>query len=102
MVTNTVFHDYYKGEDVDAADAEAVIKLLGGKYGFSVKAASWGGGNAVLQVLSADGTVFISVHTAFTANTFAMVELPPGEYQVLLTTTDAAYMSLVKIPSAGN
>lgn len=73
------------------------INLNGGKYGLTASA-TWGGGNAVLQRLSADGSTYVPVHTQFTANGYVAVDIPPGIYRVSVTTATAVYFEIVKIP----
>lgn len=75
------------------------LNLTGGKYGLTASA-TWGGGNAVLQRLSQDGSTYVPVHTQFTANGFVAVDLPPGIYRVAVTTATAVYFEIVKIPAS--
>jgi hypothetical protein len=71
--------------------------LLGGRYAFGVNA-TWGGGNAVLNILMPDGTTFIAAAAAFTADGTAVYDLPPGTYQVAITTATALQFFLVRVP----
>jgi hypothetical protein len=58
----------------------AAFGLGGGKYSFLVKASTYG--TVSLQVLAADATTWLTALTAFAADGFAVVDLPPGQYRV--------------------
>lgn len=85
-------------EAISASDATP-FSLTGGKYAVIVQA-TFGGGSAKLQILMADGSTYISVASAtdFTADGFAVVDLPPGKYKFLLTTASALVARVVRIP----
>ena len=70
--------------------------LLGGLYGIQVSA-TWGGGNVQLNTLSGDGSTWIAVESAFTANGFSTLDLPPGTYQLAITTATAVYASVNRV-----
>ena len=74
----------------------AVFVLVGGQYGITCSA-TFGGGSATLQVLSLDGSTWISVLPAFTSSGFANIDLPPGQYRVLIATATAVYFTVSKI-----
>src|SRR5579859_3012038 len=71
--------------------------LLGGRYAFGVNA-TWGGGNAQLQVLMPDGTTYIAAAASFTADGTAVYDLPPGTYKLAITTATALQFFLVRVP----
>lgn len=73
------------------------VPLLGGRYAFGV-AATWGGGNVQLQVLMPDNSTYIAAGVALTANGTAVYDLPPGTYQVAITTATAVQFFLVRVP----
>lgn len=75
------------------------FNLSGGLYGVTA-IATWGGGNATLQKLAADGSTYVTCLTAFTANGYATASLPPGIYQVSITTATAVGVDIVKIPAS--
>jgi hypothetical protein len=72
--------------------------LLGGVYAISM-AATWGGGNVALQQLMPDGSTYLAILTAFTADGSALVDLPPGTYKLAVTTATALQGSLVRVPA---
>lgn len=73
--------------------------LRGGKYGVSANG-TWGGGSAKLQVLLPDESTYLSVAsgTDFTANGFAVVDLPPGQYRWTIATATAVAVTVARIP----
>lgn len=74
----------------------ATFKLRGGCYGVTVNA-TWGVGSLTLQRLSVDGTTFVTVMTAFTADGFQSANLPGGTYKLLLATATALYVDVTSI-----
>jgi hypothetical protein len=70
--------------------------LTGGQYGVTVTA-TFGGGNVTLQRLAADGSTYVTCLTAFTAAGYASVYLPPGTYQVAITTATGVYADITCI-----
>lgn len=57
--------------------------------------ATWGGGNIQLQKLGPDGSTYIGVHTAITANgASGPIYLPAGTYKVAVTTATAVYVAV--------
>ncbi len=78
----------------------AAFLLYGGKYAMTVHA-TWGGGNVHLQILLPDGSTYLDVgsSTNFTADGFAVVDLPPGSYKFTVTTATAVYVSVTRIPN---
>lgn len=77
----------------------AAFTLRGGCYGVTVKA-TWGGGSLTLQRLSADGSTYVTVLTAFTADGFQSANLPGGTYKLLLATATALYVDVTSIVTA--
>lgn len=80
----------------------AAFSLLGGDYGVSVHAGTWSSGSVVLQRLGPDGSTYIPVLTAFSADGYATVRLPPGTYKIAVTTATGVYASVLHIPRSGN
>lgn len=68
--------------------------LRGGNYGITVHA-TFGGGSVTLQRLAPDGSTFVTVVTAFTADGFASANLPSGTYQIAIATATAVYVDVV-------
>ena len=76
----------------------ALFTLRGGKY--AITAAATGAGTMGVQMLMPDGTSLIAVHTAFAAVTgFAVVDLPPGQYEFVIATFTAVFATICRIPS---
>lgn len=73
----------------------AAFALRGGVYGIDVMGTSFG--TVTLQRLAADATTFITALTAFSANGFATVSLPPGTYQIAVSSTTAVYVDIIAI-----
>ena len=89
--------DYRDGFLVQAASAtQGPFVLIGGKYGVSCSAA-FSTGNVALQFLGPDAATFINAAPAFTANGFAVADLPAGKYQVAVTAPASA-VNLSVIP----
>ena len=65
----------------------AVFYLLGGKYWFAANG-TFNGGTVALQRIEVDGTPLqVGASAAVTLAGGAVVDLPPGAYQVSLSTT---------------
>lgn len=72
------------------------FQLDGGRYAIAFASASWGGGNAVLQILMPDGATYVSISGEFLANGGTVADLPKGTYQIVLTTaTVQGFIQLV-------
>lgn len=89
--------DGYTASNISASTA--AFHLRGGLYGVDA-VATWGGGSVKLQRLAADGTTYLSVASAtdFTANGYTTVNLPPGDYKLIVATASAIYVSVRRIP----
>ena len=72
------------------------FKLNGGTYGITASA-TWSGGSVQLQLLAPDGATWIAAQTALSANGFAVLNLPPGQYQFAVTTATAVYIAIARI-----
>jgi len=89
--------DYRDGFLVQGASAtQGPFVLLGGKYGVTCSA-TFSTGNVALQILGPDGSTFVTVGSAFTANGVATADLPPGKYQVAVTAPASA-VNLACVP----
>ncbi|MDT5016569.1 MAG: hypothetical protein QOD39_2729 [Mycobacterium sp.] len=77
----------------------AAFLLDGGLYAVTSKG-TWGGGNLALQRLSSDGSTYVTCLTAFTADGYATVSLPPGSYKFAVTTATAVYVDIVAIATS--
>jgi hypothetical protein len=74
----------------------AAFILRGGNYGLTCHA-TFGGGNIALQRLSPDGSTFVTVITALTADGYASANLPSGSYQIAITTATAVYCDVTAV-----
>ena len=72
----------------------AAFTLRGGNYGLTCHA-TFGGGNIALQRLSPDGSTYITVITALTADGYANANLPSGSYRLQITTATGVYCDVV-------
>lgn len=72
----------------------AAFVLRGGNYGLTCHA-TWGGGNVALQRLSPDGSSYVTVITALTADGYGNANLPSGSYRLQVTTATAVYCDVV-------
>jgi len=86
---------------LDQSATPASFSLLGGLYGVMVSA-TWGGGSVTLQGLALDGSTLVTVLTAFSANGYATVYLPPGVYVFTIATASVVYASISPIPLPTN
>lgn len=78
--------------NISATPASFVLR--GGNYAVTVHA-TWGGGSVTLQRLSPDGSTYVTVMTAFSADGFASANLPNGTYRLLVATATAIYVDVV-------
>lgn len=76
----------------------AAFSLRGGLYAVTAKG-TWGGGSATLQRLASDGSTYVTALTAFAADGFQTLTLPPGTYKVAIATATAVYVDIVEIAS---
>lgn len=84
-----------KWTDVDATPETVII--YGGVYVLSA-VATWGGGNVVLERVISEG-VLAPTHTALTDDGITdPLYLPPGEYQLTITTATGVTADLTRVP----
>lgn len=83
-----------KQEFSNISATPSAFTLRGGNYGLTAKA-TWGGGSVTLQRLSMDGTTYVTVLTALTADGYANANLPSGTYRLLVATATAVYVDIV-------
>lgn len=77
----------------------ASFPLGGGRYSLVVNAGSWSSGSVQLQTLSRDGSTWINVGSAVSADGVASLELPPGQYQLSITSATGVYAVIARVPS---
>ena len=90
MTWNSVENFAFK----NVSTTQGPFTLRGGNYGMTVHA-TFGGGSVTLQRLSPDGSTFVTVLTAFSADGYASANLPSGTYQIAITTATAVYVDVV-------
>lgn len=79
------------------AGSTAAFQLAGGTYHVSA-IGTWGGGNLALEALGPDGTTYLPMITAISANGVAVVQLPQGQYRWTVTTATGVYARITRIP----
>lgn len=85
---------------VNAGAGNGATKQWPGGEGVLIAVASWGGGNAQLQVLGPDGATWINVGSAITANGVATFKLGKSQVRVVVTTASGVYVTAERILSA--
>lgn len=70
--------------------------LNGGKYQFTLNCT--GTPSAVVNKLGPDGATYLPVAAALVLPGIATYDLPPGTYQVVITTSTANYFDLTRVP----
>lgn len=73
----------------------AAFTLTGGKFGVCVIGSSFG--TVTLQALAGDGSTWVTALTAFSANGYAAVDLPPGQYRFAVSGTTGVYANVTPI-----
>ena len=84
--------EYVVFKNISATPAS--FTLRGGNYGVTAHA-TWGGGSVTLQRLSPDGSTYVTVLVAFSADGYANLNLPSGTYQLLVATATGIYVDIV-------
>lgn len=72
------------------------IFLTGGKYQFTLNCT--GTPSAVLNKLGPDGVTYLPVGAALVLAGIATYDLPPGQYQVVISTSTANYFEVTRVP----
>ncbi len=75
-------------KNISATPASFVLR--GGNYSLTCHA-TWGGGSVTLQRQSPDGSTYVTVMTALSADGYSNANLPSGTYQLLVATATAIY-----------
>ncbi len=81
-----------------ATATQGPFELLGGEYGVTVHTDTWNGASVTLQILGPNGTTYVTCVTAFTADGYATVFLPPGQVQMLVSVAVPTNVNLTCIP----
>lgn len=74
------------------------FNLDAGLYGLTVSAGVWGSGT--LQKLNPDGVTYAAVAPASVANGYSTLQLPAGQYRMLLAGV-AAFSGVIELISRG-
>lgn len=99
LFASPVLAAYNKVENFPFSNISATTSpfiLRGGNYGLTCHA-TFGGGNIALQRLATDGSTFVTVITALTADGYASANLPSGSYRLAITTATGVYCDVVAI-----
>jgi hypothetical protein len=80
-----------------SSSSSGQFQLEGGYYILSASA-TWGGGSVTLQIVGPDGSTLISTALTLTANGQVGGYLPPGTYQITVTTSTAVYAVVQSVP----
>jgi hypothetical protein len=89
-----VFNNVEVFSITNASATSASFTLRGGNYGLTCHA-TWGGGSATLQRLATDGSTFVAVVAALTADGYSNANLPSGTYRIAIATATAVYCDVV-------
>ena len=81
-----------------SAASSATFYINGGLYCLDA-IATWSSGSVTVQRVGPDGSTLISTALTLTANGTIQGYLPPGTYQITVTTATAVYASLTSIPT---
>lgn len=79
-----------------AAGTYGPVYLLGGKYQLSL--ACTGTPSAQLNQMGADGVTYEPVGSAVVLAGVTIYDLPPGQYQLVVSTSTANYARITRIP----
>ncbi|CAB4132180.1 hypothetical protein UFOVP134_56 [uncultured Caudovirales phage] len=75
--------------------------VSGGYYQLAAVSGAWNSASLQLQQLAPDGSTWLSVGSAVTANGVQLIYLPGGQYQMTVsvgTPTDKIYVALTRVP----
>jgi hypothetical protein len=81
------------------SSSSAKFTLEGGYYTLDV-VATFGGGTVKVQAVGPDGSTLINTALTLSANGTISGALPPGTYQITVTTATAVYASVTSVPDA--
>jgi hypothetical protein len=87
--------DGYFASNINATPAPFI--LTGGEYGIDLHA-TWNAGSVTLEKLAGDGSTYLAVLPAFTADSYATVYLPHGQYKLVIATATGVYVQIKRIP----
>lgn len=79
------------------ANDQVAFRLSGGRYHVAALG-TWGGGSATLEMLGPDGSTWLTVGTAVTANGTQVVEVPQNSFRWTIATATAVAVAVTRIP----
>lgn len=82
---------------LDSTNDQVVFRLRGGRYQLAA-IGTWGGGSATFEQLGPDGSTYLTVGTAITANGTQVVEVPEGSFRWTIATATAVSVAVCRIP----
>lgn len=84
---------------VNAAAGTALFELRGGRY--AITFSGTGTGTVDVKGLAGDGVTYVAVGvTQITATAgYQVVELPPGQYEAVIATFTANYLTITRVPA---
>ena len=82
---------------LSSSNDQVVFRLKGGRYQLSA-VATWGGGSATFEMLGPDGSTYLTVGTALSANGTQVVEVPENNFRWTIATASAASLAVTRIP----
>lgn len=85
-----------KAFKAQAAGTFGPFPLGGSRYGILVHAATYG--SLQFQALSPDGTTYVNIGAAVTADGYTTVDIPPGTYQFVATGGTSYNVAIVRVP----
>ena len=85
--------DYVSFSNIAATPAD--FTLIGGRYAITINGTF--GTSITLKRKSIDGSTYVTVVTAFTANGFAITDLPGGTYQLTVSSVTGIYAEIESI-----
>lgn len=85
MAVNSQPRSFQFWNAIDATPND--FNLDAGLYGLAISATVFG--TAALQKLLPDGTTYVTVSAAFAANGYAVLQLPAGQYRLLMAGVTA-------------
>lgn len=82
---------------LDSTNDQVVFVLNGGTY-LAAAVGTWGGGSLTLEALGPDGTTWITVGTAITADGSQVYSLTHNQYRWTIVTATAVAVSIARVP----
>lgn len=88
----------YQATNISASTGAFTLK--GGQYSCDY-IATWNSGSVTLEKLALDGTTFVAVAVAWSANGSSLLDLPEGTYKLVFGgSPSAVYVNICRIRGA--